>query len=399
MYYARLDGIIRKELDRGQRIAIYPLGKVGMQAREILESRYGREAILIDNEMSRYNPRVLSLADFVRMDSEDITVVLCTGRAALNAGLNRQVEGLGLKAARVSMLEPAADPASGWVALPSRPRHCVLQRKAEECGLFSFLTVFLGGISYCLKNNLVPVVDMLSYGNMYQEGRKVNAWELFFEQPAGVGLEDAEEPVYVDCNGITDYPSYAVDFLTDGKRMSYWREICRRHVRFSGAAERHIGRYMERYLPEGRGRETVGVLCRGTDYTGLRPHGHPVQPDAREVAAKARQVMGRNGCRYVCLATEDRRIWEVFSDEFGENLIAPDAARYGDTGQNYLADVIGGQGGAYGKGLDYLASVCLLSRCRCLVAGRTSGSVGALILSEGYDEAYLWDGGYYGADV
>lgn len=398
MYYTIINNIIKNELDKGQRIAFYPFGKIGMQANDILEARYGRRAILIDNEMKKYNPKIMDLVDFTKVDSADITIILCTSKVDLNIKLMQQIEDMHLKAFKISILQKSCVIQRKEVIFCTSKRQCVLQRKAEKCGLFSFFIVFLGGINYCIKNNLIPVVDMLSYENVYQGGEKINSWELFFEQPMGICLMEVENPIYINCNEISDYPNDSMDFLTNNKKLSYWRRLCKKYIRFNDISEQYIKKCMEKYMPRNRERETVGVLCRGTDYTGIKPYGHPVQPDAKELIAKVSQFMEKYQCKYVYLATEDKKICDIFSGEFGENLIVPDMERYENTGKSYLADVIQEHSDIYKKGMDYLASIYILSRCKCLVAGRTSGSVGAMILSEGYDEVYLWNEGYYGFD-
>ena len=52
-YYYILDEIIKEELDAGNKIAIYPFGKIGMYAKAILEDRYGQKGIFIDNFFNR----------------------------------------------------------------------------------------------------------------------------------------------------------------------------------------------------------------------------------------------------------------------------------------------------------------------------------------------------------
>jgi hypothetical protein len=48
--------------------------------------------------------------------------------------------------------------------------------------------------------------------------------------------------------------------------------------------------------------------------------------------------------------------------------------------------------------LDYLSCILLLSKCGYLVAGRTSGTVGAYIFSSGYKDEFLFNLGLYGYD-
>lgn len=104
-YYDKLDRIIREELDQGQTIAIYPLGKVGLEANYILSSRYGRKGILIDNHMASYNEEVITIDEFHIRDRSDITVVLCAADCGLNSDLIAGIRHMGVKARVRNLLE------------------------------------------------------------------------------------------------------------------------------------------------------------------------------------------------------------------------------------------------------------------------------------------------------
>lgn len=401
MYYKILNRLIKQELDRRNRIAIYPYGRIGMQAREILENRYGQKAIIIDNGLGKYNSKIISLDKFMELDAEDISIILCTDNHLLSTELYQQISKKKLKSSIVNILNPENDEErdkdSIKDSLPSA-KYCVLQRKADECGLFSYFIILLGGLDYCKRNNRIPIIDMLSYGNMYQDGQKINSWELFFEQPVGVGLEKAHVAEYVDCNKISTHPVMSMDFLTNDKKLEYWRRLCREYIRLNHTVEQYVTHCMEEYMPNGREKETVGVLCRGSDYTNLKPYGHPIQPNSKMVISKIKQFLKKENCNYIYLATEDSAIYEELSREFGECLIAPNVSRYTDTGNQYLAEIVRKERKGYENGKEYLASIYILAKCRYLVAGRTSGSVAALLLTEGFEETYLWNLGYYGID-
>ena len=45
--------------------------------------------------------------------------------------------------------------------------------------------------------------------------------------------------------------------------------------------------------------------------------------------------------------------------------------------------------------MNYVLSVYILSKCRALAAGRTSGAIGALVMSEGYEHTFFWNEGMY----
>lgn len=86
-YFYVLDYIIKEEVDKGRDIAIYPYGKVGMLAEYIVNKRYGKEVLLIDNKMAKYNDAIVTADEFVGLDNRNISVILC----ATNWDLNREL--------------------------------------------------------------------------------------------------------------------------------------------------------------------------------------------------------------------------------------------------------------------------------------------------------------------
>lgn len=95
-YFYNLDRIIREELDKGNDIAIYPFGKNGMQAKEILEQRYGRNAILIDNQLAKYNSNIIGINEFKMNKRENVTVIITATDKRVNDILLETVADAGI---------------------------------------------------------------------------------------------------------------------------------------------------------------------------------------------------------------------------------------------------------------------------------------------------------------
>ena len=103
------------------------------------------------------------------------------------------------------------------------------------------------------------------------------------------------------------------------------------------------------------GERVLGVLCRGTDYTNTRPKDHPIQPDIADVLDKVDEVLKRQKCSYVYLATEDDDIYAVFERQYGAKLKALKTRRYHNTGQENINDISAKSGESkYQLGRDYL---------------------------------------------
>ena len=69
----------------------------------------------------------------------------------------------------------------------------IIQKKCTKCGLFSFYMYFLGCLNKYLNKGYIPVIDLKSYPNAYNNYSNtsiINPWEFLFEQPFGFTLED-----------------------------------------------------------------------------------------------------------------------------------------------------------------------------------------------------------------
>lgn len=284
-----------------------------------------------------------------------------------------------------------------------RKKYCLIRRNDRVPGIASHIITNLGQIALSLNSGYIPVVDTVKADNAFSELSKAcgqNAWELYFRQPMGETLEEGMGGAEVKVlEGIPDFmPNYQMDTLMNPDLMAFWRGMRKTYMPLSDELEKSIHSSVDR-LPFGTGERILGVLCRGTDYTNMRPYNHPVQPPLDAVLAKADELMGRHQCHYCYLATEDEEIRNIFRNKLGDRLLTTQEIYY----KSDLKDTINQTNidchiDIHQKNMEYLTALALLSRCHCLIGGRTSGTVVALLLSQGFEETCLWDLGRYGVD-
>lgn len=284
---------------------------------------------------------------------------------------------------------------------PDKTFYVVRRPNARYCGLFSDFIIFLGKMEAVLKEGYIPIIDMQSEFNMYLAEDKVgkeNAWEYYFKQPMGFSLEDIMHSRHVifgsTARNLTLFPWENVDFLS-GKtgELAYWREVAQKYMQLSDRAEKCVESEYQRLFAGGR---ILGVLCRGTDYVKNKPRLHKIQPTPEEMYTKIDEMMQRQKCTKIFLATEDGQIYQKFKERYGDILIT-NTKRYVEYESGGIGRVFYESGnGGYEAGMEYLVTVMLLSKCDCLCAGIVSGTGSAVLLSKGYDEIYLFDSGYYG---
>ena len=277
-------------------------------------------------------------------------------------------------------------------------RFYVVRRANAKVGLFSLVLTNLGYIKYALEQGYTPVVDMCNYGQFYQ-GCKMdtqNMWEYYFEQPCGYSKDDINKSKNVVLgngiiSGLIKYPSD--DLAYDDGKLAFWKAVARKYL----IVKKDIAKEADILAKEMfGGKRILGVLARGTDYINARPLNHPIQPMPELLMEKIDQVLIEQKCDKIYLATEDKDFFERFKAKYGDKLMAMDVERHTTNGKENINDLRRQQEkDDYAMAREYLVNILLLSKCNCLVAGNTSGSLGALLLNEEYDYKYIFNLGVY----
>ncbi|MBD5549059.1 MAG: hypothetical protein HDQ97_17010 [Lachnospiraceae bacterium] len=284
-----------------------------------------------------------------------------------------------------------------------RQKYCLIRRNDPVPGLASHIITNLGQIVMSLNNGYIPVIDTINADNVFTELSKrysTNAWELYFDQP----LFPLSEEVMGDkeikmLDGIPDFmPNYNMDCLMNPELMAFWRGIMKEYMPMSDPLNDRVQECLGR-LPFDNGEKVLGVLCRGTDYTNIRPYNHPIQPSLETVFAKADEFMYNYQCDYCYLATEDQEILSAFRKKYQNRLLTTQEIYY----ESALKDTINETNNKrciniHQKNMEYLTALILLSKCRYFIGGRTSGTVVSMLLSKGFNAEYIWDCGRYGID-
>ena len=242
---------------------------------------------------------------------------------------------------------------------------------------------------------------MKHYPNSYlydSEVGYVNSWEYYFTQPSTLTLEEALScRKYIIGKDTVAHPwpsQSASAFYNEDGKLDYWRMICRKYIHFTQPVLDGVARALQKFA----GKRVLGVMVRGTDYVALRPRNHPVQPTAEQAILKAREVMSIGSYDSVYLATEDKNIVAKFQEAFGEKLLLPEAdyLDYDYDNPQFLANYHADRkNDKYLRGLEYLISMIILTKCNGLITSITSGSDGVMCLSEGFEYLYVFDLGVY----
>lgn len=268
-----------------------------------------------------------------------------------------------------------------------------------EKGLYSYevfnacyLNNILELILYSLYRGCIPVVTI------NKDNSNLNKWEWYFKQPMELfGRAIDDESIIVTCDraqfNISDFDSF------NHHNNSIKRFMYDKFVILNSDTMNYITEEIKNISNLDT---TLGVLIRGTDYTSTKPSGHPIQPNPNELLKKAKEVFDDCNFNQVYVATEEKRLFNKACDVFGIEKVRQNKREYYDDIYYSMKEgsLIGQvkfkrDNDNYLKGLEYLSSLIILSKCKALVAGNCGGTNFAVNYSKTYEYCYIFDLGKY----
>lgn len=267
----------------------------------------------------------------------------------------------------------------------------VCTRGAYEYDFFNmcFLNNMLGIILLSLYKGYLPVINV-TYGGL-------NIWETFLKQPfENYSVELL--PSNVADKEMQSFFSPSFENMYNEKDLALWCKMYNHFVRLNEKTQEYVDNECQNVFVEGR--RVIGVLCRGTDYVTLKPVGHPVQPTLEQIFVLLKVKMEELKLDYIYLATEEKKIEERFEKEFPGKILINKRSYYDSYYTNNCTVIrevnFERENDNYYKGLEYLSSIVILSKCHALIGGNTGGSCAAMFMNNmKYEYAHLFNLGRY----
>lgn len=267
-----------------------------------------------------------------------------------------------------------------------------------NCGWGFYIYRFLYQIDKAIKNGWIPVIDMSFCDNQYKAlGSRKNSWCDYFEQPCGYSLQTAmksKNVIYAPAR-YGENMRLQENSGVDKDDYDYWRRLFKKYIRCNEKTRKYLD---EQYNKIVKGKKTLGVVCRGTEIAVKKPYMHDVLPSNEEIVAKTEECLKAWNCEQVYLATEDQEVFDIFKSRFGCRLVSVDCKRY-EKNQEWLIenqDFV--RVSPKQQGLDYLTTIYILSKCNCFIATGCGARRIALYMTEGFEEQYTYELGFYGID-
>ena len=287
---------------------------------------------------------------------------------------------------------------------PAAPTYYIIRRFDRNVGLFSNYIVFAGHIKYALSQGYIPVIDMQNYPNTLLEpallGKK-NSWEYYFKQPFNIGLEQAyngENVILSPEKPKTPIASegFSAYFNNKNGQLDEWRMLVKRgFLKVQPHIQQEIDdTYNKLFSPNDR---VLGVLLRGTDYVEIKPFKHPIPPPIEYALTQIILKLREWNCNKIFLATEDLKIVQACKNILGEICYTlPDKTYFNYDGKTlitlYHADR---ENDYYLLGKEYLIQMGILAKCNSLVAARTCGAIGVVMMADKLEHIYTFNLGQY----
>ena len=222
-----------------------------------------------------------------------------------------------------------------------------------------------------------------------------NPWEFFFNQPFEYTLKYvkkyAKKIRYINC-----HPKYRPTTNIFKKKflLSFWHDVAWKYIPIKNEIINKSNDYRKRLFNNSK--NVLGVLVRGTDYTNMKPQGHPIQPNPKIVIKDVKKMDKSNKYDWIFLATEDSLIRKKFISSIGKKLkyLKYNNFKYNYDKKEYLAFNI--------NSIDiiklmkiYLINIVILSKCIDIICSRTAGAVGVFIYSNGFRNTKVYYLGRY----
>ena len=226
---------------------------------------------------------------------------------------------------------------------------------------------------------------------------KTNNWESLFEQPFNFTLENVlkygkniRHIQTSDC-----HPRISPYKPLNEVSLNFWHHFAIKYSPIKNELIELSNKIMFKLFKDSK--NILGVLARGTDFVSMKLKDHPIPPNITDVIKDVKEMDNKYNYDYIFFTTEDEIIREQFSRYFQNKLkqVKPNIKiNYDYSKKNFLG---------YNKNINgniefnkiYLLNIIILSKCLDLIAAKSNGSVGVLILTNGFRYVKIYNLGLY----
>lgn len=275
----------------------------------------------------------------------------------------------------------------------------IIQRlECPNCGFFSFYIVHLGCAYKSLSQGYIPIIDLQSFPNIYNNGNtsKDNIWEFFFFQTYNYTLEEvkkyAKNAKFLNCTSSFYRPRENIYY--NNYSINFWHNFAKEYIPLRKEIIHEVNIIIKKLF--GNSKNVLGVKIRGTDYTS-RKKGHPIPPKVEQVISDVKILDEKYHYDFIFFSSEDEIIKKRFAPEFRDKLklLNPNIYIKYDYKKNNVITLNENVKGNLDYLKNYVFNIIILSRCLDIVTARCSGAIGIFILTDGFRNSKIYNLGIY----
>lgn len=287
---------------------------------------------------------------------------------------------------------------------PDKYFYVIRPRTDGTEGLMSLFMNVIKNIYYAIDNNYIPIIDFKNYSTQYSDkiNGETNSWNFYFCQPSTYTLEEVYSSKNVILSGldIQWYHNQLFERNFSNNQLLKLSNFIYEYIDFNDEVKKNVNSQKE--ILKIKDETTLGLYLRGTDYTYLKPAGHPIQPTVNQATEIVDEYLKKYNIDKIFLVTEDGKIYDEIKKKYGKKcvIVTYDTFIRDYSGKNFLShdkSINNLSDSPYERGLNYLIKIIILSECRYFIGGNTMGSWGACALSkESFFDKFIFDLGTYG---
>lgn len=269
----------------------------------------------------------------------------------------------------------------------------LIDMEESHSGFFAEHNRLLAMLYFADKYDMKPVVRYPA-GYCYAEKHPVNGtdnpFEYYFEQPAGIGLDEI-----LSCKRVfrsRKENSYEVNRLCDdpngySRSEEYLNEMARitaKYIRLNDVVGSKMNEEIHRLLGAGK---VLAAHVRGTDFK-QNFNGHPVSIGADEYLEETVRTFETGGYEKVFLATDDSMALKKYQERFGEKVVFYQDVVRSDGNDTVMHSDVPRENHHYLLGYEVLRDMYTLAACDGLIAGLSQVSYAARIQKKSTGKEY-----------
>lgn len=269
----------------------------------------------------------------------------------------------------------------------------LIDMEESHSGFFADHNRLLALLYFADRYDMKPVVRYhpgYCYAEKHAVNGTTNPFEYYFEQPAGISLDDIQACQRVFRSRKEN--SYEVNRLCeDGngytRSETYLNEMARitaKYIRLNAVVKQKLDQDMQALAGTG---SILGLHIRGTDFK-QNYNGHPVQVGIDEYLDATTKLLQRNAYEKIFLATDDEEAIEKYQKQFGDQVIFYQDVIRSRGSDTVMHSEIPRENHHYLLGYEVLRDMYTLAACDGLIAGLSQVSYAARIQKKSTGKEY-----------